>query len=314
MSEIGKAMMGTGESDGEGRALKAAEQAISNPLLDDASMKGARAMLVIVSGGPDLTLFEVDEAVNRVNVLFGSTMLDEMEGRIRVSVVATGIDAEAFAGTKPENVQVLHPAKQQTIQRAPAPALRRPEVAIERANPVHARQEVVEREMARAEVREHARAETREMTRLAAEEPIMLGGMDAPAISEAPQRPQHQAREMREVREQRELRDYRSAPPPKRGGVFGGLFGRPRTAVHMEPTVPPPRPRATAQVVTRAQSAAPQQPLQREPERQTRGNDRTTDARKQDHRRRRCSPCGRPDAPPLPARAARLGHRVPPAG
>jgi cell division protein FtsZ len=192
-------------------------------------------------------------------------MLDEMEGRIRVSVVATGIDAEAFAGTKPENVQVLHP-KQTAIQRAPAP-LRRPEVAIERANPVHARQEVVEREMARAEVREHARAETREMTRLAAEEPIMLGGMDAPAISEAPQRPQHQAREMREVREQRELRDYRSAPPPKRGGVFGGLFGRPRTAVHMEPTVPPPRPRATAQVVTRAQSAAPQQPLQREPER-----------------------------------------------
>ena len=145
MSEIGKAMMGTGEAEGEGRALKASEQAISNPLLDDASMKGARAMLVIVSGGPDLTLFEVDEAVNRVrmeadpdaNVLFGSTMMEEMEGRVRVSVVATGIDAEAFAAAKSDNVKLLHPRKPQTLpQSSPAQQLRaKAEAAAAAANP-----------------------------------------------------------------------------------------------------------------------------------------------------------------------------------
>src|SRR5438874_3214245 len=105
MSEMGKAMMGTGEMSGEGRALKAAEAAISNPLLDDVSMKGARAVLVNVTGGPDLMLFEVDEAVNRIraevaadaNILFGSALSEDMEGRVRVSVVATGIDAEGNA-------------------------------------------------------------------------------------------------------------------------------------------------------------------------------------------------------------------------
>src|ERR1700739_4130223 len=102
MSEMGKAMMGTGEMDGDGRALRAAEAAISNPLLDDVSMKGARAVLINVTGGPDLMLFEVDEAVNRIraevdpdaNILFGSALSADMEGRVRVSVVATGIDAE----------------------------------------------------------------------------------------------------------------------------------------------------------------------------------------------------------------------------
>src|SRR4029077_1405636 len=103
MSEMGKAMMGTGEMDGEGRALRAAEAAISNPLLDEVSMKGARAVLVNVTGGSDLMLFEVDEAVNRIraevdadaNILFGSALAENMEGRVRVSVVATGTDAEA---------------------------------------------------------------------------------------------------------------------------------------------------------------------------------------------------------------------------
>src|SRR5215475_12761216 len=99
MSEMGKAMMGTGEMDGEGRALRAAEAAISNPLLDDVSMKGARAVLINVTGGPDMMLFEVDEAVNRIraevdsdaSIVFGSALAESMEGRIRVSVVATGI-------------------------------------------------------------------------------------------------------------------------------------------------------------------------------------------------------------------------------
>jgi cell division protein FtsZ len=101
MSEMGKAMMGTGEGEGEHRATAAADAAISNPLLDDVSLKGARAMLINITGGMDISLFEVDEAVNRVraevdpdaNVIFGSTFDPSMEGRMRVSVVATGIDA-----------------------------------------------------------------------------------------------------------------------------------------------------------------------------------------------------------------------------
>jgi len=101
MSEMGKAMMGTGEAEGDRRALEAAEAAISNPLLDNVSMKGARGVLINITGGADMTLFEVDEAANRVreevdpdaNIIFGSTFNAQLEGKIRVSVVATGIDA-----------------------------------------------------------------------------------------------------------------------------------------------------------------------------------------------------------------------------
>lgn len=109
MSEMGKAMMGTGESEGDDRARLAAEAAISNPLLDEVSMRGARGVLINITGGPDMTLFEVDEAANRIgdevdsdaNIIFGSTMNPELEGKMRVSVVATGIDADAAAAPKP---------------------------------------------------------------------------------------------------------------------------------------------------------------------------------------------------------------------
>ncbi len=101
MSEMGKAMMGTGEASSDRRAIEAAEAAISNPLLDDVSLKGARAVLINITGGPDMTLYEVDEAANRIrdevdpeaNIIFGSTFSDAMAGKMRVSVVATGIDA-----------------------------------------------------------------------------------------------------------------------------------------------------------------------------------------------------------------------------
>lgn len=101
MSEMGKAMMGTGEAEGDDRAIKAAEAAISNPLLAHASMKGARGVLINITGGQDMTLFEVDEAANRIrdeienenaNIIFGSTFNEQVNGKIRVSVVATGID------------------------------------------------------------------------------------------------------------------------------------------------------------------------------------------------------------------------------
>ncbi len=118
MSEMGKAMMGTGEADGDRRAMDAAERAIANPLLDDVSMKGARGLLINITGGPDLTLLEVDEAANRVaqevdpeaNIITGATIDESMAGRIRVSVVATGMDREAAVEPKPsETVVKLQP-------------------------------------------------------------------------------------------------------------------------------------------------------------------------------------------------------------
>ena len=100
MSEMGKAMMGTGEGSGERRAIEAAEAAISNPLLDEVSMRGARGVLINITGGPDMTLFEVDEAANRIkeevdpeaNIIVGSTLDESVKGDMRVSVVATGIE------------------------------------------------------------------------------------------------------------------------------------------------------------------------------------------------------------------------------
>ena len=102
MMEMGKAMMGTGEADGDRRAIDAAEAAIANPLLDDVSMKGAKGVLINITGGPDMTLYEVDEAANRIrdevdedaNIIFGSIFDPEITGHLRVSVVATGIERE----------------------------------------------------------------------------------------------------------------------------------------------------------------------------------------------------------------------------
>ncbi len=100
MHEMGKAMMGTGEAEGDGRALEAAEKAIANPLLDGVSMKGARGVIVSITGGDDMRLMEVDEAANHIrelvdpdaNIIWGSAFNDNLDGKIRVSVVATGID------------------------------------------------------------------------------------------------------------------------------------------------------------------------------------------------------------------------------
>ncbi len=109
MDEMGKAMMGTGEAEGEDRAVQAAEKAIANPLLDEISLKGARGVLINITGGHDLTLFELDEAANRIreevdpdaNIIVGSTLDTGMEGMMRVSVVATGIDVSEAAHDVP---------------------------------------------------------------------------------------------------------------------------------------------------------------------------------------------------------------------
>jgi cell division protein FtsZ len=121
MREMGKAMMGTGEASGEKRALTAAEAAIANPLIDDSSMKGARGLLISITGGKDLTLFEVDEAATRIreevdqdaNIIVGATFDETLDGVIRVSVVATGIEQALIsrnAAAAPAAATVAAPA------------------------------------------------------------------------------------------------------------------------------------------------------------------------------------------------------------
>lgn len=109
MSEMGKAMMGTGEASGDNRALEAAEKAIANPLLDEVSLRGAKGVIINVTGGYDVTLFEVDEAANHIrsmvdqdaNIIVGAAFNEDMEGKLRVSVVATGIEAGPQTATRP---------------------------------------------------------------------------------------------------------------------------------------------------------------------------------------------------------------------
>ncbi|MGY6532112.1 cell division protein FtsZ [Glycocaulis sp.] len=137
MNEMGKAMMGTGEASGEKRSIEAAHAAINNPLLDDVSMKGARGVLINITGGMDMTLYEVDEAANEIrnevdpdaNIIVGSTFDEGLNGTIRVSVVATGIDAESIQVAdprrRPEPASTLSVMKPREIVRPAQPLVRR---------------------------------------------------------------------------------------------------------------------------------------------------------------------------------------------
>ncbi|MGR3480410.1 cell division protein FtsZ [Salipiger marinus] len=134
MDEMGKAMMGTGEAEGEDRAIQAAEKAIANPLLDEISLRGAKGVLINITGGHDLTLFELDEAANRIreevdadaNIIVGSTLDDGMEGMMRVSVVATGIDASTDHQEVPVPRRSLARPLPQGEEPAPQPVAARP--------------------------------------------------------------------------------------------------------------------------------------------------------------------------------------------
>ena len=147
MAAMGKAMMGTGEASGDRRAVLAAEAAIANPLLDETSMRGARGLLISITGGSDLTLYEVDEAASRIrqeidedaNIILGATFDSALDGVVRVSVVATGIDQEAMEAAAP-------PAKVELAKRTPAvaralatPVSELPAIAIAAAAPSRAR-------------------------------------------------------------------------------------------------------------------------------------------------------------------------------
>lgn len=156
MDEMGKAMMGTGEGTGENRAIEAAEKAIANPLLDEISLHGAKGGLINITGGDDLTLFEMDEAAEKIrekvdpeaNIIVGSTLDPTMEGKIRVSVVATGIDVAAAQAAPPApRRSMAEPLTQNpTVGKAqpaeePVPARRSPILAAEPA-PVRAEEEL----------------------------------------------------------------------------------------------------------------------------------------------------------------------------
>ncbi|MBB3978689.1 cell division protein FtsZ [Rhizobium azooxidifex] len=125
MKDMGRAMMGTGEASGEGRAMKAAEAAIANPLLDEASMKGAQGVLISISGGTDMTLFEVDEAASRIrdevhhdaNIVVGAIFDKDLAGTFRVSVVATGLGAGEVEEVQPGTGAAVAPGMVVNFQR-----------------------------------------------------------------------------------------------------------------------------------------------------------------------------------------------------
>jgi cell division protein FtsZ len=252
ISEMGKAMMGTGEAEGEHRAEKAADMAICNPLLDDVSMKGARGVLINITGGPDLMLFEVEQAANRVRaevdpdakIIFGSTILDNMEGRIRVSVVATGIDAAEMR--LPRNVEPLRP-KLQPVRPELKVDLPRPAATVAQvANPVQRAQEQLAAEMGAVPSPEPSPAET-----------YILGTEEAPVLEEEPPIPVSI----------RPLQRPQAPPQPEPERSRWGLFGRKKVGKD-EPRFEPaaavtrvaPQPRANAQVITRVQPQAQPEP------------------------------------------------------
>ncbi|MDI6837766.1 MAG: cell division protein FtsZ, partial [Rhizobiaceae bacterium] len=173
MREMGRAMMGTGEASGPGRAMQAAEAAIANPLLDETSMKGAQGLLISITGGRDLTLFEVDEAATRIreevdpdaNIILGATFDEALEGLIRVSVVATGIDRTAGAMAQktyeaPAARPIMRPAAAVTaapapVQQVAAPA---PKAADPVADTIRSAEAEMERELEIAMARQMAPA------------------------------------------------------------------------------------------------------------------------------------------------------------
>ena len=241
ISEMGKAMMGTGEAEGEDRASRAADMAISNPLLDDVTMKGAKGVLINITGGPDLMLFEVEQAANRIraevdpdaNIIFGNTILDDMEGRIRVSVVATGIDAEQMMLPEKKITTLRTPFKAQPFKAAaPMPA---PQPV---ASPVRMQQEALAAELGAPS---HSQSED-----------YILGGEEAPEIPAdviAAPAPRYTATET--VRRPEEMPLARPVEA-KKGGW--GLFGRkkaPAPDMRAEPAsqaYPKPQPQRAVNV------------------------------------------------------------------
>ncbi|MDR3526693.1 MAG: cell division protein FtsZ [Rhizomicrobium sp.] len=270
ITEMGKAMMGTGEAEGEDRAQKAADMAISNPLLDDVSMKGARGVLINITGGQDLMLFEVEAAANRIraevdpdaNIIFGNTILDNMEGRIRVSVVATGIEAAEMRVGK--NVEPFPPrtkarpvdflkaaaatvAQQERHHTPPAASYQPAPVAPPVTNAVHRRVEEIETVLNQ---REHSAAEA-----------AILGDSLPPVMEAEPYRPLREEPVTPRPSEP-ELQHRNEQERKSSWGLFRSK--KAKQEVHVEPAPRPQQPVAPRPAAPRATAQAepprPQQP------------------------------------------------------
>jgi len=230
MAEMGKAMMGTGEADGEDRAIRAAEAAISNPLLEDTNMKGARGLLINITGGSDITLFEMDQAANRIreevdedaNIMVGMALDESLAGRMRISVVATGIDTAAAAQVPKFQVvggglaeAVAFPPQAQANNSAPvAPVPAAPGPAAQGAGYIP---QPPEKPIISAAYRAPA-ADTAELERAEPEQKAAR-----PAIHALPPH----------------LRG--GVEPPKRASLFSRVFGGAPAPAPAEPATPPAR-------------------------------------------------------------------------
>jgi cell division protein FtsZ len=249
MSEMGKAMMGTGEAAGDKRAVQAAEAAIANPLLDETSMRGARGLLISITGGNDLTLYEVDEAASRIrqevdeeaNIILGATFDSALDGVVRVSVVATGIDQESIEQIEPMNVQPRAEAFARPRAHAPLRSAR----AGQAEQPAAARlgQENVAGPLVAfpEPIEPHPEADdsAAEFIPPAAEQPAHRAPR-MPQIEDLPQVAQNQLRAMRG-----EAQAAVPAPETRRRSLLEKLaaFGITR---HEEEPAPPPAPAAAA--------------------------------------------------------------------
>jgi cell division protein FtsZ len=248
MSEMGKAMMGTGEAAGDRRAVLAAEAAIANPLLDETSMKGARGLLISITGGNDLTLYEVDEAASRIrqevdeeaNIILGATFEPALDGVVRVSVVATGIDQAIISQIEPVTVQTRADAPLRL--RAPAPAPIRTTTAAPIEAPQPAAQLIDDLEIQPAapvdafpepiEARRETEEETPHFIPPAPEQPMRVARM--PQIEDLPQIAQNQIRAIREA--------HTGAPAPetRRRSLLEKLAAFGITRHDEEPEAPKP--------------------------------------------------------------------------
>jgi len=233
MDEMGKAMMGTGEAEGEDRAIQAAEKAIANPLLDEISLKGAKGVLINITGGHDLTLFELDEAANRIreevdpdaNIIVGSTLDTDMEGFMRVSVVATGIDANEAHNDMPLPRRKMSEPLTQTVsaQREPAPVVQpQPAVAAQHsAEPSLFEQMDVQRTAAQEQMEDIFEAEA----------PAQHGADDMPPPAYRPQVAQFEPRPVEAYDDEDEAAAYMPPRAPAPGTPSPATMERLQAAV-----------------------------------------------------------------------------------
>jgi cell division protein FtsZ len=257
MAEMGKAMMGTGEAEGEDRALRAAEAAISNPLLEDTNMKGARGLLINITGGSDISLFEMDQAANRIreevdeeaNIMVGMALDENLAGRMRISVVATGIDSAVPNVSHMPKLQIVNGGSAEPVsfppQTIPAPGQNTAPQALGQGAGY------IPQPPAR---------------------PLLSAAYQAPAEAEfaleaepaaaplAPARPAPQPA----MRAPETMRESARAPEaPKRNSLFKSMFGFGATA----PAAPPPQQRAHQEPMMATPRPQPAMPELQEPPR-----------------------------------------------